>query len=330
MTDLDDKVNGYLVDLLPPKLDSDDWLLFLLKPKGPSLREKLAKAWDEKQYQSIRDIVLDRLSLDINVPPTTTKVKAGIWLLGWSKSEIDTQFCHLFLSAMERAWNVQYIGDVATVLLNCIKNSLPDPKRNDSPSSTSGLIAQGIHESWVVMKAHGVLDAYQLGISTESDSTNPDVDSKIKESSFLLNVECEALLMTLKAFLDSSLLVILSFDEMHVLQETITLNFIPIFSLFLSTAGHHLYEFIPNLIMDPLARMAKKGSVIPPFSELGFDHFVKCTNLVGSQGAMETKDMLTHILSTAHIEVAGWDQSLGWNIIAVGSSAQLPRPAAAD
>ena len=24
--------------------------------KGPSLREKLAKAWDEKKYQSIRDI----------------------------------------------------------------------------------------------------------------------------------------------------------------------------------------------------------------------------------------------------------------------------------
>ena len=79
---LDDRVNNSLA-FLPPKINSGDspfLLSFLLQniafnsdgrlngdpsfhmgilsdpEKGPSLKEKLAKAWDEKKYQSIRDI----------------------------------------------------------------------------------------------------------------------------------------------------------------------------------------------------------------------------------------------------------------------------------
>jgi len=81
MTRLDDKINRYMEKILPPKLDPDNHLLYFLlqeiarhssgelnkdtkfleekfsdPEKGPSLREKLAKAWDEKKYQSIRAI----------------------------------------------------------------------------------------------------------------------------------------------------------------------------------------------------------------------------------------------------------------------------------
>ena len=79
---LDDKVNNTLDALLPPKINPNDSFvsLYLLKEitnhsdgqlnndwsflkgifsdpdKAPSLKEKLAKAWNEKKYQSIRDI----------------------------------------------------------------------------------------------------------------------------------------------------------------------------------------------------------------------------------------------------------------------------------
>jgi len=84
-SELDDKVNRRAGEIIPQKLDPHDKvhrssLLWLLRKiakhsdgrlngeedfalvklndaeKGPSLREKLAKAWDEKKYQSIRDI----------------------------------------------------------------------------------------------------------------------------------------------------------------------------------------------------------------------------------------------------------------------------------
>ncbi|KAI9464318.1 hypothetical protein HD554DRAFT_2315894 [Boletus coccyginus] len=428
MARLDDEVNKELQNFLPRKLVSDGDIYILLQgiadhssgelnsdgrflretlldpEKGPSLREKLATAWDAKEYQSIRAIDYLRISKRPPPPPPRRETSEEV-------------------SATERAWNVDYVGDVATVLLNRIKGSLPDPKRKDTPSSTSGLyarymaiiqssgmgksravdeIAKGelvipmilrpddstgyppadpgirnyltdsspgvfqrvlalFHALFVIVtevakstkapseglaplnksmpfagqfreymnhgmsmtrhgefrvrfydrvitKARGVLEAYQREIPAELDSTNPGVDSKIKDSSFMLNTECEALLTTLKEFPDPSSLVILSFDEMHVLRDNYlvfrralrALMEQPVFSLFLSTAGH-LYEFIPNPTMDSSARMAGGGSVIPPFSELGFDHFAKRTNLAGGQGATETEDALTHISSTAQL-----------------------------
>ncbi|KAI9573697.1 hypothetical protein HD554DRAFT_2167257 [Boletus coccyginus] len=401
MARLDDEVNKELQNFLPRKLDSDGDIYTLLQgiadhssgelnrdtrflreklrdpEKGPSLREKLATAWDAKEYQSIRAIDYLRISKRPSPPPLRQETSEEA-------------------SATEQAWNVDYVGDVATVLLNRIKGSLPDPKRKDIPSSTSGLyarymaiiqssgmgksravdeIAKGelvipmilrpddstgyppadpsirnyltdsspgvfqrvlalFHALFVIVtevakstkapseglaplnksmpfagqfreymnhgmsmtrhgefrvrfydrvvtKARGLLEAYQREIPAELDSTNPDVDSKIKDSSFLLNTECEALLTTLKEFPDPSSLVILSFDEMHVLRDN--------------------YLFIPNPTMDSSARMAGGGSVIPPFSELGFDHFAKRTNLAGGQGATETEDVLTHISSTAQL-----------------------------
>jgi len=97
---------------------------------------------------------------------------------------------------------------------------------------------------------------------------------------------------------------------MHVLQD----NYLefrralrvlvrqPVFSLFLSTAGHRdMYNSIPNPSVGPSTRMVKGGRVIPPFSELGFDHFAKRTNLAGDQDAMDTDDMLAHVSSTAQL-----------------------------
>jgi len=114
--------------------------------------------------------------------------------------------------------------------------------------------------------------------------------------------------MALKAFQHPSWFVILSFDEIHVLGD----NFLkfrralralmsqPVFSLFLSTAGHTL-KVIPNPTTDPAARMLERGRVVPPFAELGFDHFATRTNLAGGQDAVETDDVLTHVSSTAQL-----------------------------
>ncbi|KAI9566872.1 hypothetical protein HD554DRAFT_2174033 [Boletus coccyginus] len=429
MARLDDKVNEILEGILPPKLDADPWFLILLEKiahhssgelnkntcflseklrdpeKGPSLREQLAKAWDAKEYQSIRDIDYLRISKRPPPPPPPRQETS------------DEAF------ATERAWEVDYVGDVATVLLNRIKNSLPG-KPDYSPSSTRSLYARytaiiqssGMGKSRAVdevakgelvipmvlrpdnstgyppadpsirnyltdskpgvfqrvlalldalfiilaevagsteapsegleplnksmpfagqfreymnhgmtMTRHGefrvkfydrvveeahakVLGTYEKKVPTNSDPAGRKVDNKIRKPSFLLNMKCEALLTALKAFQNPSSFVILSFDEMDTLGD----NFLafrralraliqqPVFSLFLSTVGH-MYNIIRNPTVDPSARMVKRGRVIPPFSELGFDHFAKCTNLAGGQDAMETDDILAHVSSTAQL-----------------------------
>ncbi|KAI9567971.1 hypothetical protein HD554DRAFT_2328774 [Boletus coccyginus] len=159
----------------------------------------------------------------------------------------------------------------------------------------------------VVEKAGEVFKTYERQIPLKSDTTCPDVDNKARDPSFLLNMKCGALLTALKAFQDPSWFIILSFDEMHVLGD----NYLefrcalrapsnqPVFSLFLSTAGH-MYNFIPNPKMDPSARMVERGRVVAPFAELGFDHFAKRTNLA-NEDPMETDDILTHVSSTAQL-----------------------------
>jgi len=142
---------------------------------------------------------------------------------------------------------------------------------------------------------------------TKSDTIRPDVDKEIKSPFFLLSTKCKALMTALKAFQHPSSFVILSFDETHVLGDNYpsfrralrALTSQPVFSLFLSTAGN-MSNSIPNQTRraDPSARMFKRERVIPPFAELGFDHFAKRTNLPGSQDPMETDDMLTHVSST--------------------------------
>ncbi|KAI9455312.1 hypothetical protein HD554DRAFT_2317739 [Boletus coccyginus] len=159
----------------------------------------------------------------------------------------------------------------------------------------------------VVEKAGEVFKTYLRQIPIKSDTTCPDVDNEIKSPSFLLNTKCEALMTALKAFQDPSSFVILSFDKAHVLGDSYlefrralrTQSSQPVFSLFLSTAGH-TYNFIPNLRTDPSARMVERGRVVPPFTELGFDHFAKRTNLAGDD-VMGTDDILTHVSSTAQL-----------------------------
>ncbi|KAI9569482.1 hypothetical protein HD554DRAFT_2313539 [Boletus coccyginus] len=431
MARLDDEVNKELQNFLPRKLDSDGDIYTLLQgiadhssgelnrdtrflreklrdpEKGPSLREKLVTAWDAKEYHSIRAIGKIMVYSGFNPPPPPPL----------RQETSDEAF------ATERAWNVDYVGDVATVLLDRIKKSLPGPKRDYSPSSARSLyarytaiiqssgmgksravdeIAKGElvipmvlrpHDSTgyppadpsirnyladskpgvfqrvlafldasfvilaevaesteapseglaplnksmpfarqfreymnhgmtmtrhgefrekfydrVIKKADAVLEAYQKKIPTNSDSAGLKVDSEIKKPSFLLSTKCEALLKALKVFRDPSSFVILSFDEMDILKD----NYLefrralralirqPVFSLFLSTAGH-MYNTIRNPTVDPSARMVRGGWVIPPFSELGFDHFAKHTNLAGGQDAMETDDILAHVSSTAQL-----------------------------
>ena len=133
----------------------------------------------------------------------------------------------------------------------------------------------------------------------------PRGDKMTKDSSDLLNTACKDLLDAIKAFPhdNSSLFVILSFDEIHALEEHYidfrralrTLLAQPVFSLFLTTAGH-MYKFIPNPSMDPSARMATKGRVVPPFSELGFDHLANLKPIILSGG-----DMLSHVSSTEQL-----------------------------
>ncbi|KAI9572000.1 hypothetical protein HD554DRAFT_2186431 [Boletus coccyginus] len=290
--------------------------------------------------------------------------------------------------ATERAWKVQYVGDAAAVLLNRIKNSLPDPKRDDSPSSTSGMAAiiqsSGVGKSRAVDEiAKGEL-VIPMVLRPQGSSGYPPADQGIRHyltdttpgvfqrvlaflhalfvvvaevaksteapckglaplnksmpfagqfrkymnhnmtmtchgefrvqfygrvvrmayeilgtykreningPSSLLNTTCETLMMALKAFQHPPSFVILSFDEVHVLENNYlefscalrALMGQPVFSLFLSTDGH----------------VCKRGRVIPLFSELGFDHFAK--DVVGGQDAMETDDMLTHVSSTAQL-----------------------------
>ena len=140
-------------------------------------------------------------------------------------------------------------------------------------------------------------------VLNEKDIAGSQGDENAKDSSDLLNTACEALLDAIKAFPHdkSPLFVILSFDEIHALEEHYinfcralrTLLAQPVFSLFLSTAGH-MHKFIPNPSVDPSARMVTTGWVVPPFSELGFDHLA--TPIILSGG-----DMLSRVSSTGQL-----------------------------
>jgi hypothetical protein len=135
------------------------------------------------------------------------------------------------------------------------------------------------------------------------------VDKTVKDPSFPLNVSCQDLLKALEPFLHTqSQFIILSFDEIHVLGESYihfrralrALLTQPVFSIFLSTAGH-LYKFIPNPTMDPSARMVNQGWAIPSFSELGFDHFANGIGLASGQNAMNVDITFSQVSSTAQL-----------------------------
>ena len=150
------------------------------------------------------------------------------------------------------------------------------------------------------------MTTYEEKVLIDSNITGSEGDKMAKHGSDLLNTACEDLLDAIKAFPhDNPPFVILSFDEIHALEEHYinfrralhTLLARRVFSLFLSTAGH-MYKFMPTPSVDRSARVVSKGWVVPPFSELGFDHFAKPIVLSGG-------DMLSRVSSTEQIVTFG-------------------------
>ena len=54
-------------------------------------------------------------------------IRASNWLVGRSESEMDTHFCLPLITATQNAWHASYTGEAAHLLLDHIKNYLPEP-----------------------------------------------------------------------------------------------------------------------------------------------------------------------------------------------------------
>ena len=112
------------------------------------------------------------------------------------------------------------------------------------------------------------MTTYKEKVPIGSDIAGSKGDETAQGGSDLMTTACKALLDAIKAFPHdkSPLVVILSFDEIHALEEHYidfhralrTLLSQPVFSLFLSTAGH-LHKFIPNPSVDPSEWSLKDG-----------------------------------------------------------------------